>query len=395
MAAESNDPVYIWKAASRLMEGDGVAKDREVAHRYFARLESSTNVERLSRLALMLRCGWGVRMDIGESLRWYRRCCDLGDVVSLEHLGRCYEKGIGVDTDEIEAARFYELASEGGSRTGRLSLGVFHWRGLGGFRMDRVEAVRLWRLGGLEMPDAAVNRDGSISIRSGESEARSSRFFSWNAETELTGTPRSATDFLSLNEIGQISRSSSSFPAEPDSVQPLSVSRSEESDHCLIMRDQNRPEIEAADTDQDQQRSLTRDSRRTTCKSFALCTSGHVIESVVLADNRPVRSFLGEGRPALEIGRLAGEGISREGLRCLEGSFEGEEGRLLCVEMMECDTMESLLRTCAIFYTRNTLLSRRVNKFLRSGTEWDAETETGRNLGLYIGLLRECFCVSG
>jgi hypothetical protein len=34
-----------------------------------------------------------------------------------------------------------------------------------------------------------------------------------------------------------------------------------------------------------------------------------------------------------------------------------------------------------------------VNLFLRSGM--NANVETGRNLGLYIGLLRECFCVWG
>jgi hypothetical protein len=59
--------------------------------------------------------------------------------------------------------------------------------------------------------------------------------------------------------------------------------------------------------------------------------------------------------------------------------------------MIECDRVDSLLRVCAVFYTRNTFLYRRVNHFLRSGLESDAET--GRNLGLYIGLLRECFCV--
>jgi hypothetical protein len=67
------------------------------------------------------------------------------------------------------------------------------------------------------------------------------------------------------------------------------------------------------------------------------------------------------------------------------------EGETLCREMIGCDTIESLLRTCAQFYTRDTFLYRRVNKFLRSGVGSDAETS--RNLGLYIGLLRECFCV--
>jgi hypothetical protein len=128
-------------------------------------------------------------------------------------------------------------------------------------------------------------------------------------------------------------------------------------------------------------------------ESFALSNSRRVIESLVLGDNRSVLNFLGDNPPPEEIARLAAEGIRREGLRCLEGSFESEEGQILFEEMSECDNISSLLRMCASFYTRNTFLYRRANQFLRSSAESDQET--GRNLGLYIGLLRECFCVVG
>jgi hypothetical protein len=118
-----------------------------------------------------------------------------------------------------------------------------------------------------------------------------------------------------------------------------------------------------------------------------------VIDSIVFGDNQSVRDFFAERRPAREIARLTGEGIRREGSRCLEGRFERGDGQVLCAQVVECETIETLLRLSAVSYTRNTFLYRRVNKFLRLGTESDAETS--RNLGLYIGLLRECFCVRG
>jgi hypothetical protein len=127
--------------------------------------------------------------------------------------------------------------------------------------------------------------------------------------------------------------------------------------------------------------------------SFALSKCNRVIESVVLPDGRSVRGFLGENRQTGEIARLVGEGIRREGLRRLEGDIELDQGRIMCEQMLTCETIESILRICAQFYTRNTFLYRRVNQFLRSSLESDPET--GRNLGLYIGLLRECFCVAG
>jgi hypothetical protein len=126
--------------------------------------------------------------------------------------------------------------------------------------------------------------------------------------------------------------------------------------------------------------------------TFSLANCPRAIEDVVLSDDRRVQDFLKDEPPAREIARLAGEGIRQEGLRCLGGASEGEDGTLLCDELVQCDTIESILRLCAVFYTRDTFLFRRVNQYLRLNTE--ADRETGRNLGLYIGLLRECFSVT-
>jgi hypothetical protein len=126
--------------------------------------------------------------------------------------------------------------------------------------------------------------------------------------------------------------------------------------------------------------------------TYALVNCTTAIEDVVLSDDRRVQAFLKDEPPAGEIARLAGEGIRREGLRRLAGDFEGEQGILLCDELVQCDSIESILRLCAVFYTRDTFLYRHVNQYLRFNTESDRET--GRNLGLYIGLLRECFSVT-
>jgi hypothetical protein len=132
-------------------------------------------------------------------------------------------------------------------------------------------------------------------------------------------------------------------------------------------------------------------SEMETRESFAIRSSHRKISSLVLPGNRSVRDFMGEGHSAAEIGRLAAEGIRQEGLRCLESQFEEGEGQRLYAEFHQCDTIESLLRVSGELYTRNSFLYRRVNRFLRSAMESDSET--GTNLGLYIGLLRECFCV--
>jgi TPR repeat protein len=183
------------------MKGDGVARDEEAAYRYLSRLEPSPNLKRLPRLARMLRCAAGVAADAEASLRLYRRCAELDNVDGLERLALCYEKGFGVEAELIEAARLYERASHLGSRPARLSLGIFHWRVIGGFSMDRQEAVRLWRLGGLEIPESVMAGPDSISIPSTDSTARPSRLFSSSRETEETAMSRLSAEPFSMNEM--------------------------------------------------------------------------------------------------------------------------------------------------------------------------------------------------
>jgi TPR repeat protein len=366
MAAESEDPVDVWLSATRLMDSDG-----DAARRALSRLERSADVTGLYRLALMLRHGWNVRADIAESLRWYRRCAELGSVASLEHLGVCYEKGIGVDADLSEAVRCYDRASQLGSRTSLLSLGIFHWWGVGGFSVDHGEALRLWRLGGLEIPESALPtapaQQASAAPLS-DADGRSFRFVSQREERDERA-PLSDADGRSFRFVSQREEREERDERE----------MGPRPDDGLFLNDEGR---------------ITRGgSAAEAHESFVLSHSDHVIESVVLPDGRSVRDYLSGAPPVAEIGRLAGEGIRLEGLRCLDGGAEAEQGQRLCEQMMEADTHQKLLAISAHFYTLNTFLYRRVNQFLRAGTESDPET--GRNLGLYIGLLRECFCVCG
>jgi hypothetical protein len=384
----------------------------------------------------------------------------------LEHLGLCYEKGVGVEVDLVQAARLYQRAADLGRATSQLSLGVFRWRGIGGVAVDRREAVRLWRLGGLEVPDA----EDAVSIPSGDSSAASSR---------LATSDFAADDPLSIPSARTAALDTSEFPADdprsiPSARSPrLATSEFAARDACSIpsarasrfgsaefethetgetrpatehlrsnkerrflfnaetesiafgrqSRQALRKEKPSSDTRKEEPSSESRKEEPSSesrpvpvgerdsvafvqpkgseghavagpaADSFALALGSVTIDWVSLADDRRLREFLGEPRPAREIARVAGEGIHREGLRCLGGSFEGEQGKRLCDEMIACETVESILRTSAEFYTRDTFLYRRVNRFLRLGP--GSDRETGRNLGLYIGLLRECFCVSG
>jgi hypothetical protein len=363
MAAESDDPILVWKCGERLMARDWHRNNAAEVERYQARAELSTDAEALARLGVMIRHGWELGMRISTSFRLYQRSSELGSLLGLEQLALCYEMGIAVGTDLAQAARLYQRASERGSRASLLSLGVFHWRGVGGFAQDREEAVRLWRLGGFEIADPAMIGADSVSIPPVDSGARSFRFF----DTAAAGNDR---------------------PTESD------TRRDAETCPALVRRHPSQePAVAARDpSDADAVPDDTSESPvGPTAESFTVHSNDFKIDDLRMPDGRYIPAFLEEDHSPEEIARLTAEGISREGSRCLEARSDLEAGKVLSDELTQCDTIESLLLTCAAFYTRETFLYRRVNTLLRFGIESDPETT--RNLTLYITLLRECFCV--
>jgi hypothetical protein len=130
-----------------------------------------------------------------------------------------------------------------------------------------------------------------------------------------------------------------------------------------------------------------------TSDSFILSNlgCGRSIDSIEMPDHRSVREFLAEDHAAAEIAAISADGIRREGNRCLVGQIDRDHGQQMRGELVKCDTLQSIVRLCAQFYTRNSFLYPRVNRYLREPDH--ADVETGRNLGLYIGLLRESSCV--
>ena len=56
--------------------------------------------------------GDGVAKDKSEAVKWYRKAAEKGLVDAQRQLGRCYEKGNGVAKDEDEAKKWYKQANE-------------------------------------------------------------------------------------------------------------------------------------------------------------------------------------------------------------------------------------------------------------------------------------------
>jgi hypothetical protein len=301
------------------------------------KLNSARDADGLCHLAECLRSGLDFRVDKLEAVRWYRR----GSTPALLSLGLCYERGEGVPQDMTEAVRLYRLAADRGSKDALLSLGLFHWCGMAGFDPNPDEARRYWEMAGFDLLVPA-NR------------------------------VEAADDTVHRSQIAESEDADEEAPIERDS-------RSEE-------------ETDVEETRSDRFASAKVETRFQLLPSFEFLSDDRLrsIESVVLFDGqRSVRDFFGATPSVSELSRLIGEGIVREGNRCLHCSRDSADAQKMFDEVICCSDLRSLMQLCVNFYTRATFLYRCVNKFMRDG----ANEETGRNVGIYIGILRECFCV--
>jgi TPR repeat protein len=58
--------------------------------------------------------GQGVKQDLAEAARWYRRAAQQGHVPAQYSLGLMYYNGQGVRQDNVQAHLWFSLAAEGG-----------------------------------------------------------------------------------------------------------------------------------------------------------------------------------------------------------------------------------------------------------------------------------------
>jgi TPR repeat protein len=58
--------------------------------------------------------GEGVRKDVVEGVKWYKKAAEQGHAVAQFNLGICYDNGNGVKKDREEAARWFKKAADQG-----------------------------------------------------------------------------------------------------------------------------------------------------------------------------------------------------------------------------------------------------------------------------------------
>ena len=105
-----------------------------------------------SKLGYHYASGTGVRKDMAEAVKWYRKAAEQGDAHAQYIMGRCYAKGIYTAKDDVQAAAWYRKAADQGNARAQIGLGGMLYLG-SGVAKDQVEGYAYLNLGGITIKE--------------------------------------------------------------------------------------------------------------------------------------------------------------------------------------------------------------------------------------------------
>lgn len=132
-------------AFADLKKGDTAytAKDYKTAMAEYKKSADDKDPIACARLANIYEFGKAdIKINLKESVKWYKKAAELGDIESQANLGVMYERGAGVKKNEKTAVEWYRKAAVRGNALGQYNLGVMYSAGKG-VGKDYVEAL-MW-----------------------------------------------------------------------------------------------------------------------------------------------------------------------------------------------------------------------------------------------------------
>ncbi|MBK8739793.1 MAG: sel1 repeat family protein [Betaproteobacteria bacterium] len=118
------------------------AGDYANAFSLFMELAGSRDPRALFYVGLMYQRGEGVARDVNVAAKWFRRSADQGDDVAQFSLARMYQSGVGVPHAYTEALKWYGASAGQGNADAAYNIGLMYERGEGVIQ-DHV-AARWW-----------------------------------------------------------------------------------------------------------------------------------------------------------------------------------------------------------------------------------------------------------
>jgi TPR repeat protein len=124
--AERGDAKAQCELGGCYMTGNGVAKNKEEAVKWFRKSAAQNYAKGQMALGGCYHYGIGVTQDIAEAVKWYRMAAEQGYIYAQNILSSMYEYGDGVPKNVAESAKWLRMAAEQGDIDAESSLGSMY-----------------------------------------------------------------------------------------------------------------------------------------------------------------------------------------------------------------------------------------------------------------------------
>ena len=142
-AAVAGDAAMQAAFGQLLLDGEGVAREPELALSWFAKAARGGNLMGLNMVGRCYELGWGGTIDSGRAAQCYRRAAEAGLTEAMYNYATALALGAGIDEDKDAALGWLEQASARGFAKATNFIGSFAEDGWAGPR-DMGRAARCY-----------------------------------------------------------------------------------------------------------------------------------------------------------------------------------------------------------------------------------------------------------
>lgn len=148
--AAQGDVEALVRMATKLENGESVAKDMEKAFELYKKAGNQGNVRAQLRLGEIYSKGLGVSIDKKEAVEWYRKAAEAGNADGQYGLGSCYYYGIGTAKDVKLGMEWINKAAEQGHKLAKAKQKLYeeeygsYWKSEGEWRIVFPNGVRFF-----------------------------------------------------------------------------------------------------------------------------------------------------------------------------------------------------------------------------------------------------------
>jgi TPR repeat protein len=144
------------------LNGDGVAKDEEMAMRWLQQAADNGQAVAQYTLATLYAREDHPLHDPATALHWFRAAAEQDNRMAMNNLAMFYAQGLGTEADTSEAAHWFQLAAALGYKVAQFNLAVLYERG-DGVPQNRAEAYKWYAIAAAQGDQDALARAGVLA----------------------------------------------------------------------------------------------------------------------------------------------------------------------------------------------------------------------------------------